>query len=58
MKVNQVKQFVKSNISRFEKDKRSYWGNSIFNLYDKNNSYRGEHQFTINKSGQTYRFTY
>lgn len=50
MKVNQVKQFVKSNISWFEKDKKSYWGNRIFNLYDKNNSYRGDYQYTVKKS--------
>ncbi|MBP3820481.1 hypothetical protein J6G99_02420 [bacterium] len=50
LKVNPVKQFVKSNISRFEKDSKSYWGNRIFNLYDKNNSYRGDYQFTVNKS--------
>jgi len=50
VKVNPVKQFVKSNISRFEKDKKSYWRTSIFNLYDKNNFYRGEYQFTVNKS--------
>ena len=50
MKVNPVKQFIKSNISRFEKDNKSYWSNRIFNLYDKNNSYRGEYQFTVNRS--------
>ena len=50
MKINPVKQFVKSNISRFEKDNKSYWCNRIFNLYDKNNSYRGEYQFTVNRS--------
>lgn len=50
MKVNPVKHFVKSNITRFEKDNKSYWGNRIFNLYDKNNSYRGDYQYTVNKS--------
>ena len=50
VKVNLVKQFVKSNISRLEKDNKSYWGRRIFNLYDKNNSYRGEYQFSVNKS--------
>jgi len=40
MEINQVKQFVASNISRVEKNK----GKSIrsFNLYDKNNLFRGE----------------
>ncbi len=51
MKISPVKQFVKSNISRFEKDKgRSSWGERMFNLYDKNNSYRGDYQYTVNKS--------
>jgi len=50
LKINPVKQFVKSNISRFEKDNKNYWGNRIFNLYDKNNSYRGDYQYTVNKS--------
>ncbi len=50
VKVNLVKQFVKSNISRLEKDNKSYWGCRIFNLYDKNNSYRGDYQFSVNKS--------
>ena len=43
MKVNQVKQFVASNISRFEKN-RTTTGRS-FNLYDKNNLFRGEFNF-------------
>lgn len=48
MQVNPVKQFVKNNISRFE---RSSDGR-IFNLYDKNNVYRGEYSFfTHGKSG-------
>ena len=49
MKVNQVKQFVASNISRFEKNKTTT-GRS-FNLYDKNNLFRGEFNFTpMNRS--------
>ena len=44
MKVNQVKQFVASNISRFEK-LESTTARS-FNLYDKNNLFRGEFNFT------------
>ncbi len=47
MKVNPVKQFIKSNISRFEKAKESYFTNRIFNLYDKNNSYRGEYHYVM-----------
>ena len=43
MKINPVKQFVKSNISRFEKT-RTTTGRS-FNLYDKNNLFRGEFNF-------------
>ena len=43
MKINQVKQFVASNISRFEKN-GSTKGHS-FNLYDKNNLFRGEFNF-------------
>lgn len=48
MKVNPVKQFVKSNISRFELNKefRTRGYNKCYNLYDKNNNYRGEYQFT------------
>ena len=45
MKINPVKQFVKSNIARFEKnvDGRNWGHNKSFNLYDKNNTYRGEY---------------
>jgi hypothetical protein len=43
MKINQVKQFVASNISRFEKN-IAMMGHS-FNLYDKNNLFRGEFNF-------------
>ena len=43
MKVNQIKQFVASNISRFEKTGTTT-GRS-FNLYDKNNLFRGEFSF-------------
>ena len=50
MKVNQIKQFVASNISRFEKTKTTT-GRS-FNLYDKNNLFRGEYDFTpMDRSG-------
>ena len=50
MKVNQIKQFVASNISRFEKTKTTT-GRS-FNLYDKNNLFRGEYNFTpMDRSG-------
>ena len=50
MKIDQVKQFVKSNISRFEKSGSSV-GRS-FNLYDKNNLFRGEYNFIpLNRFG-------
>ena len=44
MKVNPVKQFVKSSISRFELNKefRTRGYNKCYNLYDKNNNYRGD----------------
>ena len=47
MKVNPVKQFVKSNISRFElnNDVRNRGYNKLYNLYDQNNNYRGEYYF-------------
>lgn len=47
MKINQVKQFVQSNISRFVLDKNARnWGrNKAFHLYDKKNTYRGEYMF-------------
>ncbi len=45
MKINQVKQFVASNISRFER--KNEWGVKAFNLYDKNNIYRGEYRFNV-----------
>ena len=45
MKVNSVKQFVKSNISQFEKSKGNYHTNRCFHLYDKNNAYRGEYGY-------------
>ena len=52
MKVNSVKQFVKSNISRLVKNGERYPDNHIFHLYDKNNVYRGEYQFIpINSNG-------
>ena len=41
MKINQVKQFVANNVSRFEKSGKK----SVFNLYDKNNAYCGEYKF-------------
>lgn len=44
MQLNLVKQFVKDNISRFERN--SGGRNRIFNLYDKNNVYRGEYTFS------------
>ena len=52
MKVNPVKQFVKTNISRFELNKefRTRGYNKCYNLYDKNNSYRGDYQYTVKKS--------
>ena len=50
MKVNQVKQFVSSNISRFEKNGSSACRS--FNLYDKNNLFRGEYNFIpLDRSG-------
>ena len=50
MKVNQIKQFVASNISRFEKTKTTK-GRS-FNLYGKNNLFRGEYNFIpMDRSG-------
>ncbi len=45
MKVNSVKQFVKSNISQFEKSKGNCHTNRCFYLYDKNNVYRGEYGY-------------
>lgn len=45
MKINSVKDFVRINISKFKKDKNTTGLNRIFNLYDKNNSYRGEYFF-------------
>jgi hypothetical protein len=45
MNINQVKQFTASNISRFEKNVNKRWPGRSFYLYDKNNRYRGEHQF-------------
>lgn len=49
MKVNPVKQFVKNNISRFEKTSTGL--DRFFNLYDKKGIYRGEYTFTpINSS--------
>ena len=47
MKINQVKQFVRTNISRFElnKDARNWGLHRSYNLYDKNNVYRGEYNF-------------
>ena len=47
MKINKVKQFVQSSISRFEPDNNARnWGrNKAFHLYDKNNMYRGEYMF-------------
>lgn len=48
MQVNPVKQFVKNNISRFEKSSKGR--NFICNLYDKNNVYRGEYSFSSNGS--------
>ena len=53
MKINQVKQFVQSNIARFELNKNAQnWGhNKAFHLYGKNNTYCGEYMFkTINSS--------
>jgi len=41
MKINQVKQFVANNVSRFEKKPKK----SLFILYDKNNSCCGEYKF-------------
>lgn len=50
MKVNQVKQFISSNISRFEKNGSSACRS--FNLYDKNNLFRGEYNFIpLDRSG-------
>ncbi len=45
MKINQVRQFLRSNISRFEPNRKNTQAHRIFNIYDKNNSYRGEYQF-------------
>lgn len=54
MKINQVKQYIASNISRFEKDKNNCHARRLFHLYDKNNSYRGEHLYSIlHSSGYT-----
>ncbi len=52
MKINQVKQFVANNVSRFEKgDVCANKGkNHSFNLYDKNNAYCGEYKFLIQSS--------
>ena len=53
MKINQVKQFVRANISRFEPNNnaRNLGHNKAFNLYDNNNIYRGEYTFkTISSS--------
>lgn len=48
MKINPVKQFVRDNVLRFERDKdSSYYLRRLFNLYDKNNSYRGEYDFMV-----------
>ena len=50
MKINQVKQFVASNISRIEKNDGPMYRS--FNLYDKNNLFRGEYNFIpLQKSG-------
>lgn len=52
MKINSVKDFVRINISKFKKDKNTTGLNRIFNLYDKNNSYRGEYFFkALSRSG-------
>ena len=48
MQINQVKQFVRNNISRFERSSKGR--NIICNLYDKNNIYRGEYSFSPNGS--------
>lgn len=53
MKINQVKQFVASNVSRFEKCSSAKKSSSIFNLYDKNNVYCGEYKF-MPQSGSEY----
>lgn len=43
MNVNSVKQFVRNNISRFEKTSTGL--NRFFNIYDKKGVYRGEYTF-------------
>ena len=43
MEINQVKQFVTTNISRFKKINKNQV--SAFKLYDKHNIYRGEYNF-------------
>ena len=48
MKISPVKQFVASNVSRFER--KNEWGVKAFDLYDKNNLYRGEYRFDVLKS--------
>ena len=45
MKVNLVKQFVASNVSRFKKIKCE--DVKTFHLYDKNNAYCGEYRFQV-----------
>ena len=51
MKVNPVKQFVASNITKIEKRKDAL--KRSFNLYDKSNLFRGEYNFIpLNKSGR------
>lgn len=46
MKINQVKQFVANNVSRFEKSNKK----PVFNLYDKDNKYCGEYKFIPQES--------
>ncbi|MBR6098735.1 hypothetical protein IKP85_03210, partial [bacterium] len=48
MKINQVKQFVANNVSRFEKSGKK----SVFNLYDKNNACCGEYKFIPQESSE------
>ena len=50
MKINAVKQFVNKNISKFERD-NSVRPAKIFNLYDKNNAYRGEYFYYSDYTG-------
>lgn len=48
MKINQVKQFVACNVSRFEKNAKK----SAFNLYDKDNVCCGEYKFIPQRTSQ------